>query len=861
MATLTRPKTNTRPVSNPFLDSEIPSPFPREQLAQYDSDQRPAAEVGASSEIIAGPSTSLEETPESSNTVALKDVLPSIVYVQKSSSFNAIFTNHGFHGPSRRATSTSALYTLVTNLRNHEANGEILEARESATDAELLGELHLRVEKMSSSLSMSDASLAKALVSLLSDLNRLSDIQANITHLPSQGLIEETSSILEAPPPIDVFDTLTRQLSDLQIQRLSSQAGITVPGASPLLAVETALLWSRVDSELDNVVAMCKQRTETLPKFVHDHLPPQYDIAAYDDLENPPDYELGGRASFDDSKSKAGHQQATTSRQGDEKMRLDLEAVTMAIDRLYLVAPQLHNQRVELKSSKLAQMEKARREGSEPGPSQRTTQGKGKERDFRELENLLDLIGKASERTLKDQSVVLDGAMHARLLERARQRESVKLARHSEAGRIHGQDAVLQIRVKDPEAMLTLPEFMRESLPASERTRDAEALLTLPEFVREAVPAHISQADMELEFPLPDIPTRKSEEKRHRSLSAPPLAWLRSSSSRSSNSSHSSNSAAVSKGKSKAKQSHGFDIFYVAENHENLHHILVFFTVTGTKVVADVQAEILPPFPDPSLDGGDHLVINHTWRDLPSEHWEELVEAWMCHSDQKLHDQVQKYSKGGFWPSSGQGLVGGSYILFDESAMNENNLHVAKDSKHNDNWRLTRCLCGPSWAGVKSELWIRATRRYTGFSSTLFVPPLRIPLSAFIVEDMTEFVQAHASYRFVIQDEEEEKPRILIWLFKPRIRLAYTTPRSHAIPKSANILAAKVLYKLIKPNENDVDIKSILNRYPGFPQAEYLSYPMPICRRLAGLLKESNSAYPESLRTMTGLEVGWLQRV
>lgn len=39
---------------------------------------------------------------------------------------------------------------------------------------------------------------------------------------------------------------------------------------------------------------------------------------------------------------------------------------------------------------------------------------------------------------------------------------------------------------------------------------------------------------------------------------------------------------------------------------------------------------------------------------------------------------------------------------------------------------------------------------------------LRIPLSAFIVEDMMEFVHAHASYRFVIQDEEEEKPRILV---------------------------------------------------------------------------------------------------
>ena len=39
---------------------------------------------------------------------------------------------------------------------------------------------------------------------------------------------------------------------------------------------------------------------------------------------------------------------------------------------------------------------------------------------------------------------------------------------------------------------------------------------------------------------------------------------------------------------------------------------------------------------------------------------------------------------------------------------------------------------------------------------------LQIPLSAFVVEDMMECVQAHASYRFVIRDEEHQKPRILV---------------------------------------------------------------------------------------------------
>jgi hypothetical protein len=69
------------------------------------------------------------------------------------------------------------------------------------------------------------------------------------------------------------------------------------------------------------------------------------------------------------------------------------------------------------------------------------------------------------------------------------------------------------------------------------------------------------------------------------------------------------------------------------------------------------------------------------YRDLPSEHWEELVEAWMCHSDQKLNSQVANHGKRGFWPSAGQAFVGGSYILFEEGVMNAANLHIAVDKK------------------------------------------------------------------------------------------------------------------------------------------------------------------------------------
>ena len=129
------------------------------------------------------------------------------------------------------------------------------------------------------------------------------------------------------------------------------------------------------------------------------------------------------------------------------------------------------------------------------------------------------------------------------------------------------------------------------------------------------------------------------------------------------------------------------------------------------------------------------------------------------------------------------------------------------------------------------------------------------------------------------------------------MRLSYTTPAQYVIPKSGSIRAAKVLYKVLGPTTaaelpgyvdliphplihfagiyirlgssltqvrnallTPMTFPRILKKYPGFPQAEHLYYPRDVCRRLGAALKESNTAYPESMRTMTDLDVGWLQR-
>jgi ubiquitin-protein ligase E3 D len=93
------------------------------------------------------------------------------------------------------------------------------------------------------------------------------------------------------------------------------------------------------------------------------------------------------------------------------------------------------------------------------------------------------------------------------------------------------------------------------------------------------------------------------------------------------------------------------------------------------------------------------------------------------------------------------------------------------------------------------------------------------------------------------------------------MRLSYQTSKKYLLPGRGTIQAAKVLYKILGPSSmSPAELDSLLDRYPGFPQAERLMYPRDTCAQIAVLLRESNACYPEGLRSMTGLDVGWLMR-
>jgi len=118
--------------------------------------------------------------------------------------------------------------------------------------------------------------------------------------------------------------------------------------------------------------------------------------------------------------------------------------------------------------------------------------------------------------------LTLTGPLVAKPLIAQRQAFVEQLAGHSDSGRLHDQEAILNNRMKSPETLLTLPEFIRESVPPELVKADPHAVFTLPEFMKESVPPGIGP-------PTAVMNKRSLKGLRNRSLSAPSLDWIFSS--------------------------------------------------------------------------------------------------------------------------------------------------------------------------------------------------------------------------------------------------------------------------------------------------------------------------------------------
>lgn len=188
----------------------------------------------------------------------------------------------------------------------------------------------------------------------------------------------------------------------------------------------------------------------------HHHV---YDLPAYEgQIDSSSDLSVNDtKVRHVQSAPDLGRYAASTSQPPDEKMRLELEGMTVAIERLYAVAPQLGNQRVELKAAKRQELELAkmgdRLETQKPSRFQflrsrssnlalserfvtpvenAKDKGKGKSKEPEEvnkkedIEELLDILDFASRMQFDDQQY--HAPDEAQRLKRVAAREAAKVS-------------------------------------------------------------------------------------------------------------------------------------------------------------------------------------------------------------------------------------------------------------------------------------------------------------------------------------------------------------------------------------------------------------------------------------------------
>ncbi|KAG0342423.1 hypothetical protein BG000_004720 [Podila horticola] len=169
--------------------------------------------------------------------------------------------------------------------------------------------------------------------------------------------------------------------------------------------------------------------------------------------------------------------------------------------------------------------------------------------------------------------------------------------------------------------------------------------------------------------------------------------------------------------------------------------------------------------------------------DLPSEHWQELVDCWMCHEE-----DFTELREGDLGARSGQALVGGTYLLIHAENVNQSAIVIERDARVVDwtkgtkrRWRplaCSRCLSpvGDGWYQSRLEdgsdleiiqvkfhkYMVRFVGQNPSTGRALEIPQQRF--LSYLAAEIFESARHHATYRFIVQDRVHGHEMMLLWM-------------------------------------------------------------------------------------------------
>ncbi|CAG8599367.1 2557_t:CDS:2, partial [Acaulospora colombiana] len=205
------------------------------------------------------------------------------------------------------------------------ANGEIQQVEPSSSDIATINTIRRQLDSNSPLVPNDDYSLACTLAALLGYLYRILELcqpQSFQTDVINNGSSSFHIAILQdVTNSDDIYSTLHKEVTTLQNRSASLNLNDNI-------ADERLATWNEIDHLMEIVASLCRDRFNIDP-------PPRYSC----------DFDEKDRTSIDPPKYSSLDLDIGSN---NEKTQRDLENVISAIDRVYYVAPQLNNQRVEL---------------------------------------------------------------------------------------------------------------------------------------------------------------------------------------------------------------------------------------------------------------------------------------------------------------------------------------------------------------------------------------------------------------------------------------------------------------------------------------------------------------------------------
>ncbi|CAO1621961.1 unnamed protein product [Sympodiomycopsis kandeliae] len=272
-----------------------------------------------------------------------------------------------------------------------------------------------------------------------------------------------------------------------------------------------------------------------------------------------------------------------------------------------------------------------------------------------------------------------------------------------------------------------------------------------------------------------------------------------------------------------------------------------------------------------------------TYTALPSEHWEELIDSWMCHSDQLLNASVAR-GREGLEDNSGLKLgeirVADGYIVSSVEAL------IGDATNHFSDRKVYCSACGTtlgqlvplkgSSAGPDSQI---QESNLLDFSLRLEKYALAMPAGAasysplllYVADELESKSRAHATRYFMLTDESNGEEMALLWLFQPFLSLSLSLtaavkevlqlPSSHQINDQLVLLASKILFVQTEEAGSTTGPGRFAFAMGSSQDTETLCLPRECCDALLKALRVTNELYPPSRRKLgERWNIAWIPR-